>query len=244
MVDGEGELKLTAIAHGLDLSSPYTWDVTKALASLTKRSPGRHMSELYGSYYAKTQPKRYAKKQGDTPPHERFGAGMALEEMLELGLKARVNTQKQEEFIRPGEFETAHTDECERSKKKRTKGCGCACGGGVLFSPDLSIFNGVNRTGEIKLHSMSHKGAPHKVGNTYNGLDPKFDKFFTQLKVYNYHLGTPYGRLYSFSMREMVYFNEPSILLAWDIEFTEQEMWEEWELMRRHGVAEGLLLAA
>ena len=233
-------MKLVAINHGLDLTSAYDWDATQALASLTKRSPGRHMSELYGAYYAKLHPKRYAKKQEDTPPHERWGAGMAFEEMLELGLKARVKAHE-ETIVRPGEFETAHTDDCTRPKKKRTKGCGCKCGGGVLFSPDLTIFNGCDRTGEIKLHSMSHKGAPHKVGQKYNGLDPKFDKFFTQLKLYNYHLGTPYGRLYSFSMREMVYFNEPKILLAWDITFTEQEMFEEWDIVRRDGVAEGLL---
>jgi len=234
-------MKLTAIAHELDLTSAYNWDMTKALASLTQRSPGRHMSELYGAYYAKTQPKRYATKQEDTPPHERWGVGMALEEMLELGLKARVKSQNTEEIIRPGEFETQHTDDCTRPERKRTKGCGCRCGGGVLFSPDLCIFNGVDRTGEIKLHSMSHKGAPHKVGETYNGLDPKFDKFFTQLMVYDYHLGTPFGRLYSFSMREMVQFNEPKILLAWDITFSAQEMREEWEIIRNHGVAEGLL---
>jgi hypothetical protein len=234
-------VKLTAIAHGLDLSLPHDQLAVHAVASMTKRSPGRHMSELYGSYYAKTQPKRYAKKQEDTPPHERWGVGMAFEEMLELGLKARVKTQTTEEIIRPGEFETAHTEDCTRAKKQRTKGCGCRCGGGVLFSPDLTIFNGVDRTGEIKLHTMSHKGAPHKVGSSYAGLDPKFDKFFTQLKVYNHHLSTPYARLYSFSMREMVHFNEPKILLAWDITFTEHELWEEWELLRRHGIAEGLL---
>lgn len=234
---------ITAIAHGLDLAAPCDWAAqAESLTANATRSPGRHMSELYGSYYAAVEPKRYAKKAEDTPPPvERWGVGMAFEEMLELGLKTRVRTLAHEEILRPGEFETAHTRACTRSKAARAPGCGCKCGGGVFFSPDLTIFNGVDRIGEIKLHSMSHKGVPHTVGEWYDGLPQKFDKFFTQMKVYCHHVGTPYARLYSFSVREMVYFNEPRIFLAWDIEFSATEMREEWELIRRHGVAEGLL---
>ena len=161
-------MKITAINHGLDLAKSYG-----------KRGEGVHMSTLYGSYYAALEPKRYAKKQDDAPPKERWGIGMAFEEMLEEGLARRVfNENNKEEVTRPGEFETAHTDDCARPKKLRTKGCGCKCGGGVLYSPDLLIFNGVSRVGEIKLNSMSAKGAPWKLGSTYPCLDAKFDKYF------------------------------------------------------------------
>lgn len=222
---------ITPIEHGLDLAHSYG-----------HRSSGVHMSELFGSYYATTQPKRYAKKGDEPPPLERWGAGMAFEEMLEEGLKARAfNTNEKETVTRPGEFQTEHTSTCTRPKRLRTPGCGCKCGGGVAYSPDLIIFNGRDRVGEIKLNSMSAKGIPWRLGETYSGFDQKYDKFMTQLKNYAYHLGTPFGRLYSFSVREMVHFNEKNIFRAWDIEFTARELFEEWDLMRRHGVSVGIL---
>lgn len=206
-----------------------------------------HMSTLYNSLYASLEPKRYGKKASseNDMPRERWGIGMAFEEMLETGLAARVfNLNPEETVYRPGEFETLHTDDCPRPKKLRKSGCGCVCGGGVYYNVDLIIENGHTRVGEIKLNSMSAKGAPWELGETYSGFDKKFDKYFTQLKNYCFHVGTCYGRLYMFSMREMVNFNEPKIFRAWDIEFTEHELFEEWAWVRAHGVQAQLLKAA
>jgi len=52
------------------------------------------MSSLYGDLYAKLEPDRYGKKlgpEGAEPalPMERWGIGMAFEEMLEEGLRRR-----------------------------------------------------------------------------------------------------------------------------------------------------------
>ena len=226
---------ITAINHGLDLAHSYG-----------HRSPGVHMSEIYGDLYAQLEPDRYGKKPGDTTvPMERWGVGMALEEMLEEGLQRRAfNTVTTEQVIRPGEFETLHTPACTRPRELRTKGCGCKCGGGVLYTPDLfitSMVNDISRIGEIKLNSMSAKGLPWKLGQTYDCFDPKVDKYVCQLKSYCKHIGTLYGRLYSFSMREMVYFNEPDIFRGWDIEFEQWELDEEWEMLRRHGVTMKIL---
>ena len=221
---------ITAIPHGLDLAKSYG-----------VRGKGVHMSDLYGALYAALEPKRYAKKV-DAPPMERWGIGMAFEEMLEEGLKRRMfNENEHETITRPGEFETEHTIKCPRLKRYRTYGCGCICGGGVLFSPDLMIFNGKDRSAEIKLNSMSAKGAPWKLGEIYTGFDRKFDKYFCQIKSYNYHLGIPLGRLYSFSMREMVQFNEKNIFRAWDIDFTQRELTDEWDMVHRFGITKGLL---
>ena len=221
------------ILHGLNLSHSYG-----------RRGKGRHMSELYGSLYADLEPKRYGKKATtNDAPRERWGIGMAFEEMLEAGLSARVfNENPAEQIMRPGEFETLHTEDCSKPKERRTYGCGCVCGGGVLFTPDLIIDNGHTRVGEIKLNSMSAKGAPHKLGETYSGLDSKFDKYICQLQAYCLHVGTPFARLYMFSMREMVNFNEPGIFRSWDIEFTPHELRENWEWLRVHGVQKGLLI--
>ena len=224
-------MQITAIHHGLNLAKSYG-----------TRGTGVHMSDLYGSLYATLEPKRYATKTDAPPPMERWGVGMAFEEMLEEGLKRRLfNEGEHETITRPGEFETEHTIKCPRTKRRRTYGCGCVCGGGVLYSPDLMIFNGTNRSAEIKLNSMSAKGAPWRIGETYSGFDKKFDKYFCQIKTYNYHLGTLLGRLYSFSMREMVHFNEKNIFRAWDLEFKQRELTDEWDMVHRFGITKGLL---
>ena len=88
---------------------------------------------------------------------------------------------------------------------------------------------------------MSAKGLPWKLGETYDCLDPKVDKYICQMKAYCYHIGTPYARLYSFSMREMVYFNEKDIFRGWDVQFEQWELDEEWEMLRRHGVTMKIL---
>jgi hypothetical protein len=169
---------------------------------------------------------------------------MALEEQLELGLKRRVvnSVMRHEENVcRPGEFETAHEDDCPRRDEQLEPGFGCWCGGGILYSPDLLIFNGNTRCGEIKLTSMSAKGAPWKLGETYAAFDPKFDKYFTQMKCYCRNLNTLHARLYMFSIREMVYFNDDSILRGWNITFDQTELDEEWNWLLAHAREEGLL---
>lgn len=231
---------ITAIDHGLNLAGNFGY----------KRAPGAHMSPLYNSLYAKLEPKRYAKKQEDAPPMERWALGMAFEDMLEEGLKARackaaIEAKDRHEVIeRPGEFQTLHTRDCKVPRAKRTHGMGCWCGGGIWYSPDLAIFNRVNRIGEIKLNSMSAKGIPHKIGQKYDGFDKKFNKYFTQMKNYCYHSGTRFARLYSFSVREFVNFNEKLIFRAWDIEFSQRELIEEWEWVLGHAREEGLLKRA
>lgn len=228
---------ITAIEHGLDLTRSFG----------PPRSPGVHMSELYGSLYAKLEPKRYAPKSDAPPPKERWAIGMAFEDMLEEGLKARATTEvmnnprPHEKIERPGEFETLHTDSCKVPKRLRTPGMGCWCGGGIFYSPDLLIFNKVTRLGEIKLNSMSAKGIPWKLGEKYDGFDKKFDKYLCQMKCYCHHLGTPFARLYSFSIREMVNFNDRQIFRAWDIRFTQRELVEEWEFVLHNARHEGLV---
>jgi hypothetical protein len=202
-------MKIIPIEHGLDLAQGFG----------APRSPGVHMSDLYGSLYHELEPKRF--KKGGPLPVEKFELGMAFEEMLEEGLRTRIPKaiEQREEVLRPGEFVT---DE------------------GVIYSPDLLIFNGVTRLGEIKLTFMSTKGFPWKLGEVYTGFDQKADKYFTQMKCYCHHLKTYYARLYAFFVRGD-YKGNDQVFRAWDIEFTARECREEWEWVLDHGKKAGLL---
>jgi hypothetical protein len=199
-------MRIVPIEHGLTLAQGFG----------APRSPGVHMSDLYGHYYAKLDPKRYGK--GGPLPLEKFELGMAFEEMLEEGLKKRLALA--EGSGRPGEFVTEE---------------------GIIYSPDLLIFNGTTRLGEIKLTFLSTKGAPWKLGDVYDHFDPKFDRYFTQMACYMKHLGTRYARLYCFFVRGDYKGNE-QVLHAWDIEMTQAEIDDEWDTIYRHAKAEKLLV--
>lgn len=115
--------------------------------STAPRTVGLHMSEIYNDLYQDLEPKRYIK--GSKPDVLRMEAGLAFEDMLEEGLKRRLAGSE-----RPGEFTTEE---------------------GILYTPDLIIFNGETRLGEIKLTWMSSKEVPRELAN---GFPPKFDKYF------------------------------------------------------------------
>src|SRR6266581_2458787 len=181
-------------------------DLAQSFGSV--RTPGVHMSDLYNHYFQKLDPKRF--KHNGPLPLALFELGMAWEEMLEEGLKQRLVLT--EGSGRPGEFVTEE---------------------GIIYSPDLLLFNGSTRVGEIKLTFMSTKGAPWKLGAVYDSLDPKFDKWLCQMRLYCRAIGTKHARLYAFFPREAC-FGGKCELRAWDIDFTQHELDEEWDTIYRH----------
>lgn len=172
------------------------------------RSPGLHMSTIYNDLYQDLEPKRFTR--GTAPDPLRLEAGLAFEDMLEEGLKRRLAGE------RPGEFTTAE---------------------GIIYSPDLIIFNGETRLGEIKLTWMSSKEVPREAAN---GFPPKFDKYFTQMKAYCFHLELAHARLLAFFVNGNYHPPKPE-LLAWDIEFTKRELEENWTMLRNHARSKGML---
>lgn len=104
------------------------------------------MSDLYNDLYADLEPKRFSKS--GPMPVEKLEFGMAFEEMLEDSLRKRLVGE------RPGEFTTEE---------------------GIIYSPDLLIFNGATRLGEIKLTWMSCREMPKE--RTDAGLPSKFAKW-------------------------------------------------------------------
>ncbi len=109
--------------------------------------------------------------------------------------------------------------------------------GGIIYTPDHLIFNGYTKLGEFKATWMSiRKGI----------TDPRFDKWFCQMKCYCHHLQTPYARLYVFFVNGDYTYKPPhggASLRAWDIVFTSRELKDNWAMVERNARKKGLLPA-
>lgn len=108
---------------------------------------------------------------------------------------------------------------------------------GIIMSPDLILLNGHARVGELKLTWLSMKEMPTAPTN---GVPPKFEKYLTQLKAYCHGMSVREARL-------IVYFvngdYRPMMpcLKAYDIEFTQRELDENWTMLMRHAKSMGLI---
>ncbi len=208
--------------HGLELARPSEGYV---------RTPGLHMSDLYNNLYKAIDPKRYDKRDahGNPLPLDEMACemGTAFEEVIEPIIRRRVINSE-----RPGEYVTQHAADCRhRGAPVRVGDVPCACGAGVIYSPDHFLFNGVFRLGEFKCTKMSiRKGI----------RDRRFDKWFTQMRVYCYHLKTQYARLIACFINGD-YTDMSYQVIPWDITFTEREMHEEWQALLRRGRKDGLI---
>jgi len=171
------------------------------------RSTGVHASDIYGDLYKRLFPKRY--DFGDGPPN---GVLMALGSAWEVQLEKLLILNGVNAY-RPGEMMSPE---------------------GIAYSPDLIVFNSHVRVGEIKLTSMSLDDIP--LTET-NGLNPKFDKFLTQMKIYAYWLELRYGWLAICSIRKP-YAPE---FRALDIEFSYRELQDNYQMLMGHAQHEGLL---
>lgn len=217
-------MRVTPFAHDLELNKPTIGYV---------RTPGLHMSAIYGSLYQKLEPKRFTEAVTDDAKAAkavRMEVGTAFEEVLEEALASRIFGD------RPGEYVTQHADTCRLFR--RTVGVGddpCLCGAGVIYSPDHLIFEeGISRLGEFKCTWMSVR---------YGIEDRRFDKWFCQMKAYAYHLRTRHARLYAMFINGDYSFKPPygdPHIQAWDIEFTARELENNWTMLHRHGLKEGM----
>lgn len=190
--------------------------VAHGLEDLIGKSPaargsGLHMSDLYNSLYQTLEPKRYRK--GTDPDPLILEAGLAFESFLEDALRARLLPGE-----RPPEF-THHEPGIETP---------------ILFNPDLILFNGHTRLGEIKLTWASCSTVPREEAFDF---PPKFSKYFCQMMAYCHCLETPYARLLAYFvngdykwMRDKNAKITPQ-LLAWDVEFTAREIEENWQML-------------
>lgn len=189
--------------------TPIENDIEMGVSTLP-RSPGLHLSSIYGSLFEELEPQRF--KQDGPPPPLKLEAGLTFEMLLEEGLARRMAGSE-----RPGEFTTPE---------------------GVIYSPDLLLFNGVMRLGEIKLTWMSSREMPTEVATT---LPPKFEKWLVQMRAYCYHLQTCHARLYAFFVNGNYQRPFEPDLRAWDIEFSPRELADNWRMLLTHAKQKGML---
>ena len=171
------------------------------------RSKGLHMSDLYGGLYKSLEPNRFT---GAPPNPLLLELGLSWETMLERELKARLLGERPEELI---------TSE------------------GIFYNPDLIIFNGSVRVGEMKLTYLSSREVPRQSANSF---PPKFDRYFTQMMASAYHLDTNEARLFAFFINGDYTHKGPE-LLAWDITFSKRELDDNWQMLKNYGRQAGLL---
>ncbi len=184
-----------------------TWDLLK---SDLVRSPGVHASDIYGSLFKKLDPKRY--DYGDDAPMNEVlvALGTAWEKHFEFLLDKNGITS-----YRPGEF--LSTD-----------------GYNIAYSPDMLVFNGHTRLGEIKLTSMSLDDLPTTQATT---LPSKFDKFLVQMQLYAYWLELRYGWLCICSIRKP-YAPELRVL---NLEWSTQDLKSNYDMCMNHARHEKLI---
>lgn len=174
--------------------TPITLEIDWLKSDLV-RSPGVHASDIYGDLFKKLEPKRYDYPDDGNPML--MVLGTAWERHFEYLLKLNgIEVERPDEFMSPE---------------------------GIAYSPDLIIFNGITRLGEIKYTSMSADDLPTEVTNV---LPPKLDKYLCQMKLYAFWLGLNDGWLAGL-------FNHR----PWDPQFRMFDLhWEDDELRDNHAM--------
>lgn len=176
------------------------------------RGAGLHISQIYGDLFSDLEPTRFVR--GSTPDPLRLGLGLAWETHLEKCLLLQENG---EAASRPGEMVSEE---------------------GILYNPDLIIFNGSTRLGEIKLTWASSREFPNEPTN---GLPPKAERYIVQMQAYCHCLETPHARLLAYFVNGDYTRNSGPQLKAWDLTFTTRELDENWAMLLNHARSKKML---
>lgn len=221
-------MHIQPIEHGLILNQPTEGYV---------RTPGLHMSDIYNSLYKGLDPKRFDK--GTGPDVIAMDYGSSFEEALEEAVAYYFAKRGTGGSDRPGEYA------CLASGKIVPVGTPKS----IIFSPDHFFYNCVTRLGEFKSTRMT-------IGP---GLrDRKFDKWFCQMMAYGFPLKMRHQRLIAlfinghgkwdwFKVPDVQFKDHPKgwcppgpLLLAWDIEFKQRELDDNWNTLMRHARKKGM----
>jgi len=102
---------------------------------------------------------------------------------------------------------------------------------GVAYSPDLLLEGGAV-VGEIKATWLSSRTDPHH---------PKFGKWLTQAAAYCRAQGVARCRFYVLHLNGNYSDNRNPTLNVWDIEFTQQELEDNWASLHNFATKEQML---
>lgn len=196
--------------------TPYDHPID-LLASDLVRSKGLHASTIFGDLFEDLDPKRYVY---DGPPNPvSLAMGTAWENHLEyLLVKNGVDA------VRPGEYLSPPLGR----RKIR-----------VAYSPDLILFNGIIRCGEIKWTSKSAKGLPTEPAIC---LDPKYDKYLCQMMLYTFWLRLEFAESVQgwLALALMHQAWDPQFR-AYNVDFTDRELQENYDMCINHATHKGMI---
>lgn len=186
--------------------------------STAPRSDGLHVSELYSLLH----PQKARSKNPITEDELRLYAigGFSLEMVLEAGFKALV----QDRAVAAG-YQVERPPELESSE-------------GVKCSPDLYFYqpDGDIIIADMKCKWVSINGMPTEEEGEDGFPGTKFDKIFTQLMSYLHVLSEQMGRSFTRAYL-IVYFvcgnyrDYKPRLVAWELEWSQQEISENWDAL-------------
>lgn len=178
-----------------------------------------HLSDIYKSLMVRLQPKRFGKPM-DADSMKRMEIGIAFENVLEKGLADKYAT------VRPGEIVSPE---------------------GVYMSPD-GVNPSLDAGEEYKCTWMSCrpiKGGKSPYTDEYGMPTPKYIHWFFQMKGYAKWLDTQRFLLRTLHVNGDYSFinGKPCgpLFLSHLIEFSEEEIDENWDMHIRHAKEEGML---
>jgi hypothetical protein len=186
--------------------------------STTPRSEGLHLSTIYGSLMKKLQPRRF--NTGKPMDMVRIETGLVFENVLEQGLREKFAT------YRPGEIVSPE---------------------GIIMTPDG--FNPTDCAGEeFKCTWMSLrplKGCATPYTDEYGLPRDKFLHWFIQMKGYAKWLEVNRFNLWVLHINGEYDWKKPGgvdpQLVPTRIEFTQDEIDENWTMLINHARNEGML---
>lgn len=201
------------------------------------RAEGLHASDIYSDLYMDLEPNRF-KRDGPPPSPLLLETGLIVERIFEEGLARRCVETGQGQIIRPGEF----------TYEGNFEGTPFRC----HYNPDLFIFDGETRVGEIKATWLSSKidqtwtetvdAIREHVGEIEAALlNPKLEKYFCQLQLYLWFLKMRLGRLYIFFIAGDYSRPFKSQFVPVDVEFSQDELDLNAYVCLSHAQSKGLL---
>lgn len=219
--------------------NPLALDLATELhigVSSGKRAEGLHASDIYNDLYQDLEPKRYVR--GSKPAPLLLETGLIVERVFEEGLARRCEETGHGQIIRPGEF----------SYNGNFEGVPYT----IHYNPDLFIFNGETRVGEIKATWLSSKikqewtatleAIQEHISEIELALmNPKLEKYFCQLMFYLWMLHMRLGRLYIFFIAGDYSRPFKSQFIPVDVEFSEDELSQNAYMLLAHAQSKGML---